>query len=152
MHFEHILIPTDFSDHSKLAFELAALQAKMEGTRLTLLHIVENPIAVNPFYGEAFPVGYEEVRVEAQEASTKRVQELATKYFHGQNVQAKAMPVKSSIGRDIVEVALQENCDLIVMASQGWGALASLVLGSVTQRVISLARCPVLVVPTPKSK
>ena len=148
MHFQHILVTTDFSDASLVAFEAAAYQAKMGGTKLSLLSIVPD-WEVPPTLLEHIPSPerIDEYRKQIVAASTERLQKLASERFHGQKVETHVLVSSRSHSSEICEFARKNNCDLIVMSSTGHGALASLVLGSTTQKVLAETNCPVLVIP-----
>jgi nucleotide-binding universal stress UspA family protein len=151
MHFSSILIPTDFSEASKAAFELAAYDKKMEGSEIILLYV--NPVLENCLLttGEmGIPLYFEENIKAAQDLAEKKLNEIAKENFHGQKVRPVMISAKSSIAEEICSFAEKEKCDLIVIGSRGHSPLGNFFLGSVTQRVLLLTKCPVLVVPPKK--
>lgn len=152
MHFQHILVTTDFSDASLAAFDAASYQAKMGGTKLSLLSVVPD-WEVPPTLLEHIPSPerIDEYRKQIVAASKERLQKLVSERFHGQKVDAHVLVSSRSHSSEICEFARKHNCDLIVMSSTGHGALASLVLGSTTQKVLAETNCPVLVIPARSS-
>jgi nucleotide-binding universal stress UspA family protein len=148
MNFQHILVTTDFSEASFAAFDIASYQAKMAGTKLTLLTIVPD-WEVPPSILEHVPMPerINEYRQQIFQASTARLSALAKEKFHGQKVETIVLISSRSQAAEICDFAKKQHCDLIVMSSTGHGALASLVVGSTTQRVLLESPCPVLVIP-----
>lgn len=142
MEISKILVPVDFSDHSQRALEEAIGLAKTFGAQLHLLHCYQiHPTAIAP-YGIVVPETYEhDVRMAALQrlsewrekasAAGVRVQEHITAHFPGEEIAAMA---------DHLGV------DLIVMGTRGLTGLKHVLLGSVAERTIRLAKCPVLTV------
>ena len=154
MHYSHILVTTDFSDASKRAFEYAAYQAKMEGSKLSLISVIadwEVPVSFYPYISS--PERIEEYRQSLLTQAKKQLEEFAVGLFHSQKVETHVVLSIKAVSDEIVDYAATHECDLIVMASHGKGAVTSLLLGSTLQKVINAARCPVLVIPQkPKEK
>lgn len=148
MHYKHILVTTDFSDASMAAFDTAAYQAKMEGSAITLLTVVPD-WEVPPSLLEYVPVPerIDEYRAQVMAGSEKRLAKIASEKFHGQKVNTNVIISSRSEGMEITDFAKKHKCDLIVIATRGHGALATLVLGSTVQKVLLSAPCPVLVIP-----
>ncbi len=153
MHFSKVLVCTDLSPSSIAAFELAAYEKKMEQTEIILLHVHR---MFEPFYFEEFSYYDPKLVSDIGEAYCDRVlstlQDLSKKYFHGQNVSCEALISLQGIAEEICRFAVREKCDLIVMGSRGHTTLGSIFIGSVVQRVLLLAKCPVLIVPPQQEK
>lgn len=148
MHFSRILIPTDFSDASYVAFDLAAYDKKMEGSEIVLLNV--NQAADYYMMSTAdvgIPVFLEDSIKASQDLAEKKLNEIAKERFHGLNVKVVVKSGPLSVAEEICKYADTERCDLIVMGTRGHTALGSLFVGSVAQRVMLLTKCPVLVVP-----
>jgi nucleotide-binding universal stress UspA family protein len=139
--FKRILVPIDFSQASHKALAYAAAFAEECGAEITLLHVVELP---------AYPeFGY--VHVPMKEAEQKKTA-LETLQLAPIKLGEKARFVKSTLARvgnpsqEIIEEAMKQNSDLIVISTHGYSGLRHLLLGSTTEKVVRHAACPVLVV------
>jgi len=143
MDIRSILVPFDFSEYSEKAFTWALAMAEQWGARLRLLHVVPLPIYSSNVLGVHFNVADVEARLQTD--AEARIQEVVS------SVGKPAVPVDTQIIRgepftDICRVAEQEKIDLIIMGSQGRTGLSHVLLGSVAERVVRYAPCPVLVV------
>jgi len=137
--FKRILLAVDGSDHALRAAKVAADLARSMKSELRVV-IAYEPI---PWYlGEPNLQGAINARLkDAQNILQKAVaaagdmpDEIHTELIEGDSAEA------------IIEVAKTRNSDVIVMGSRGLGRLAGLVLGSTSQKVVSHAPCPVLIV------
>jgi nucleotide-binding universal stress UspA family protein len=138
MRMHKILVPVDGSVSSKNMAKYAATLAASRNALVVLLHVHE-PVPVT-IGGQAAV----EVRKAMDADSAKVLAEFAAIV---EGVGAKCVPMtrEGSPGHSIVRVQEEEDCDLIVMSSRGLTNLEGLVLGSVTNTVLHLASCPVLV-------
>ena len=142
MAFRRILVPVDFSDHSARALETAQELAKAFDATLLLLHCYQvNPGAVSP-YGIVLPEGFDR---EVREAAARRLEEWRDKAAAtGLEVEAHLSSTFPSMG--IADAATEEKADLIVMGTRGLSGLKHVLLGSVAERTLRTAPCPVLTV------
>ena len=137
----HILVPFDFSEGAKLALQHATAYARQFKARLTLLHVVHLP-----FHGIGFGPGEGagmEGRLMAE--MSKHLSALA-EGLKRQGVPATAVVRLGYPGWDVVELARLELIDLIIMGTHGRTGLKGALIGSVAERVVRHAPCPVLVV------
>jgi nucleotide-binding universal stress UspA family protein len=137
-----IVSPIDFSGYSQEALETAAYLAKQFGSELLLIHAVP-AIPRLPSATEIFQEAeYEGVlHKDAEERLQKSVKELAQK-----GLRARAeVGVANDVGMEILRIAEHNGADLIVIATHGTTGWHRLVFGSVTEKVVRLASCPVLV-------
>ena len=138
MKYEQILVPTDFSTDADHALEHAIGLAQQFQSRLTLLHVV---FLYLPSSAEAgFPAYTAQLKREADQqlqGPRNRAEEA--------NVAVEAFTEMGVPADKIVEVARDRHVDVIVMGTQGRTGLPHLLLGSVAERVVRLAPCPVLV-------
>jgi universal stress protein A len=147
-HFKEILIPVDFSDHSTAALESAIELARAFDSRLHLLHCYQiQPGGISP-YGIAIPASYS---AEIRDAAS---QQLAT--WQEERIPA-GISVDVSIVSEvpseaIVGTAKKIGADLIVMGTRGLSGFKHVMLGSVAERTVRLAPCPVMTVHAPESK
>lgn len=145
--FKEILVPVDFSDHSIAAIEEAVELAKVFDSRLHLIHSYQiQPGGISP-YGIAIPSNY---FTEIQESAAKRLGEWQQKYVPADiSVDTKTMSLMPS--ESIVRAATEIGADLIVMGTRGLSGFKHVMLGSVAERTIRHAPCPVLTVHAPGS-
>jgi nucleotide-binding universal stress UspA family protein len=145
--YRHILIPTDGSELAGRAVRHGLALAKAVGAKVTAL-TVEAPFDV---YTVPASRVYEMSDAFAEHA--ERAKAHAQKVLNGVTEQARATGVACEtvqIEQDhpyeaIIETAEQRGCDLIVMASHGRSGIAAIVLGSVTTKVLTHTKIPVLV-------
>jgi nucleotide-binding universal stress UspA family protein len=140
--FETILMPTDFSAPSEQALEYAVALARQSGAALHLVHVVAQAleIATSP---EGYYVGYPELRQQFRDDAEQQIAALA-RSITGAKVTTDVLD--GSPARAIVAAARNKKCQLIVMGTHGRGFFSHLVLGSVAERVLRTAACPVLTV------
>jgi len=143
MEIRKILVPTDFSEHSEKAFMWAVAMAEKWHSRLLLLHVVPTPSYPPMLMGTYFNMTGFEVSLRADA-------EACAKEFIGKNqsgtVQVDTAVMIGEPFADICQRAEQEQVDLIIMGSHGRTGLSQVLLGSVAERVVRHASCPVLVV------
>lgn len=137
-----ILCPVDFSPTSDHALNYAIAFAQRYGAELELLHVVQSPVA--------FGVGGEGLVPEMNllamhEAIKKRLFEL-TQVAAKEHAPVSSHMVSGTPFVEIVRRAREKAADLIVMGSHGHGGLAHMLIGSVAERVVRKAPCPVLTV------
>jgi nucleotide-binding universal stress UspA family protein len=138
-----ILVPVDFSAHSEKAIRFATTLANKFGARLSLLHVVEDPFVTGAWQAEVFVPNIPELLNDlikaAQTQMTERQKELAT---HGVAVESAVISGRPATA--IVEYASTGQFDLIVMGTHGRTGFSHALLGSVAERVVQKAPCPVL--------
>lgn len=146
--YKHILVPTDGSALSDKAVEAAIKLAKLAGARITAFHAIEPYPLQGAYAAEASGVAelQPEVFAERSEEYAKRVLDAVTSAAAAAKVEcATGYATSRSISQAIVETAIKENCDLVVMASHGRRGLEGFLLGSETQKVLTHSSIPVLV-------
>jgi nucleotide-binding universal stress UspA family protein len=143
MDIRRILVPFDFSEHSEKAFTWALAMAERWRARLLLLHVVPQPTYPPMLMGTYFNVA--EFEASLKEDAETRAQEFLGK-TGSRPVQVDAKVLIGEPFGDICRVAEKEKVDLIVIGSHGRTGLSHVLLGSVAERVVRHASCPVLVV------
>jgi len=137
--FKRILLATDGSGHSKEALKYARDLALSGDARVFVVHAV----SLVPVYpGEPWmPQNITDVYDRGKQLATRAVEELQQAGVEGIVEVLEGPPADA-----ILRVARIRECDLIVMGCRGRGELTSLLLGSVSHRVLAHARAPVLIV------
>lgn len=144
--FKHILIPTDGTELSEKAIRAGVELAGQIGARVTGFYAAEEyPV---PPFGEYVPpdlLSPDEFRAN-EEARAKRILTVVESLSKERGVTCDSQFIVSySPWQAIVKVAEARGCDLIFMASHGRRGLASMLLGSETNRVLTHTKIPVLV-------
>jgi len=140
--FRTILVPIDFSEHADLALETAIQLARDSGGRLQLLHAYEIPLGTIPPYGVAIP---DSLLTDVRDAAARRLAKAASK-VEAAGVACETQVLHASPAEAIAEAARVCGADLIVMGTRGLTGLRHVLLGSVAERTVRLAPCPVLTV------
>lgn len=140
--FTHILLASDGSECALKAAAAAATLARKFDARLTLINVYQPIPTVGP-YGEI-------VNVELNEKYVATLQEHAIspvgRIVEGMGVPHQSLQKVGQPAAEIVRVAEEEGCDLIVLGSRGLSGVQAFLLGTVSDRVVHHAHCPVLVV------
>jgi len=150
-----ILVPVDFSDVTGKIIEMAKTFAKAMGSHVVLLHVRQ----VEYFTEEQIPMASGSfvftppviVRAETEATVQERLNEIILQ-FAGMPVEATTRQYEGLPLEMILQACEQEEADMIVMGSHGHGAIYNLLVGSVTEGVLKSAKCPVLVVPSPRAQ
>jgi nucleotide-binding universal stress UspA family protein len=150
--FTRILVPTDFSETSDEALRYARTMAETFGASIHLLHVFEDPYIVGTLAPEVYGAVPEELRESALRAAEQHLDERV-KDARARGLTCESEMLMGAPASAIAEQATQKGADLIVMGTQGRGGVAHLLLGSVAEKVLRTAPCPVLIVRQPaKSK
>jgi nucleotide-binding universal stress UspA family protein len=137
--FKVIVWASDGSEHADRALDYARTLAEASSAQLIAVHVRE--IMVGRSAGYPVQVDEEEVEVKIQ-AQCKDLKDAGINAAYEQ-----AGAAYGGAAHAIADLASSRNADLIVVGTRGQGALAGLLLGSVTQRLLHIATCPVLAVP-----
>ncbi len=143
---EQILCPVDFSEFSAKACDYAYSLARRYGARLLLEHVIQPLTAAYPYY--AFPDAVNQVYWNLNADAEARLEELAKRYAWN-GVRPQFVVQKGLLPDSILEFANKHGVDLIVMGTHGRRGLDRLAMGSVTEKILRKAQCPVLVVRRP---
>lgn len=146
INIEKIVCPVDFSEFSTKAFEYAYSLARHYRAKLLLEHVIQ-PVAVTyPYY--AFPATWTEIDWDMTSSAEKELNKLAQR--HARNgLQPEFAVHKGVIPESILSFAEEQRADLIVMGTHGRQGIDRVTMGSVTEKVLRKARCPVLAVRKP---
>jgi nucleotide-binding universal stress UspA family protein len=139
-----IVAAVDFSRHSEAVVDAAVTLAKQFGAKILLVHAYDVPMPLVSPYEVVIPEPYlEETRRIAAEKLAALVARVA-----GQGVTAESKLGEVPAAPAIVQAAQEAGADLVVIGTHGHTGLKHLLLGSVAERTVRLAHCPVLTVKT----
>ena len=144
-----ILVPTDFSAASDAALTYARSLARQFGASINLVHVLEDPFASGAFVGDGVVAMPLDLRESLERAAREQLAQRHDEH-------AKTLPLSStdlltgSAARRIVEHAEATSANLIVMGTHGRGGLGHLLLGSIAEKVVRTAKCPVLTAREPQ--
>ena len=146
LRIEKILCPVDFSEYSAKAFDYARSLAQHYGAALLLQHVVQPLTSTYPYY--AFPEAINEVFWQLESSAEEKLSELAAGFAES-GFEIKRFVHKGTAPECILAFAESQGTDLIVMGTHGRHGFDHLAMGSVTEKVLRKAHCPVLVVRRP---
>jgi nucleotide-binding universal stress UspA family protein len=142
-----VLVATDFSETSDVALRYGKAFAKAFGASLHVLHVVQEPFA-QPWAVEAYGFSLATLQDEWVRDAKARIEKTLTDEeratYRAQLVTVLGHPVV-----EILKYAQEHQIDLIVLGTHGRGPLGHMVMGSVAERVVRKASCPVLTVRHP---
>ncbi len=142
LQIRQILVPVDFSEHSARALDVALSLAQTFAARIQLLHCYPIQLGGISPYGLVLP---ESLDREVREAAERRLAEWRDKVSAaGVEVDASVTPIFAA--EAIPSQAEAIGADLIVMGTRGLSGLRHVLLGSVAERTLRTAPCPVLTV------
>jgi universal stress protein A len=142
---KRILVPTDFSETADKALAYAKDLAPKLGASLHLVHIYRDPYAV----AACAPEVYAPVPADVRERALEEVRERLFERLDAddeQRFRGSRGVVRGLIAPQIVDYAVNNDIDLIVMGTHGRRGVAHMLLGSVAEHVVRTAACPVLTV------
>jgi universal stress protein A len=139
-----VLHPSDFTSFSRAALRKAIEMAKANRAELLLVHVV-SPVV--PVPGDAYisPKMYDDLAVSARASAQKQLDKLSAQVKKAR-VKSRAFVLEGAPAEEIVRFVRGRRVDLIVMGTHGRAGLAKLFVGSVADRVVAAASCPVLTV------
>ncbi|NIL96618.1 MAG: universal stress protein [Planctomycetales bacterium] len=138
-----ILLPTDFSEHAGEALKYACAFSEQFSAELHLLHVLETHVSTAPQFGMGLALSTH--IQESREAATKALEELLDpNWASGRNVVRATSEGPPFVG--IIRYAREHEIDMIVLGTHGWSGLPHILMGSVAERVVRKAPCPVLTV------
>ena len=142
MSIQKILLPIDFSEHSRLALDRGIEIAHATSAQIDLVHAIEELVYRGVRYTEALSPNALEERREERIAQLEEWREIAQRA----GVEASAQIVSGDPRNAVLEHAERTSPDLIVIGSHGRSRLRTALLGSVSEYVLRAARCDVLLV------
>ena len=143
MRWERILAATDFSPLGNRAVVEAHVLAEKFGAELHVLHVVDNADGVATQQGATGTLDIDEVATGPKAWLSELLGEKGTVR------RVDAVQIGRDVADKILKYALAKEIDVIVLASHGRTGLARIWLGSVAEKVVRSAQCPVLVLRSP---
>jgi nucleotide-binding universal stress UspA family protein len=142
---QHCLVPIDFSEYSLHALDYAVELAGKLYARLTLLHVIQSLPVGGADMGVTLPYAY----LENLEAELRRSLESYRERITAKGLLSDSVIVHGVPFQEIIETARARQVDLIIMGTHGRTGILHVLLGSVAEKVVRLAPCPVLVTRRP---
>jgi len=140
-----ILYPTDFSEHSLVAIPLTVDLAEHYGAEVHCLHAVDTDHEFLMEAGYVLPLRTEPIDSEQlRRVARERVDEFVDHHMSEVRSPVRKVVALGNPFEQIIRYARQEKIDLVIIGTHGHSALASMLLGSVTEKVIRKAPCAVL--------
>ena len=143
--FARILVPTDFSPPSDAALATAKALATQFGASLHLVHVLTDPYATAAYTADIYGYLPPGLRQSWQQQAQMQLDGQFTKDERAR-FRITTSVLFGTAAASIVEHARENGINLIVMGTHGRGGVAHLLLGSVAERVVRTAECPVLTV------
>lgn len=144
MRIKRILVPTDLSEASRPALKLAENLGRIFKAELALLFVVE-PLDMS---GDILSGGAVASAIEAQEKTARARLARAATRLRRRGLRVRILVGTGKAASVIVDTARQGSTDLIVIGTHGRSGLSHVFMGSVAERVVRTAGCPVVTVPS----
>jgi nucleotide-binding universal stress UspA family protein len=142
--FKHVLIPTDGSRLARKAIKAGVTFAQELGAKVTAYHSLE-PLQPYVYDGYTDAATIKAVEEQGSKLGQKHLAEVATAAKAAGVTCETLMTRAPTTYQGIIDAAKKKKCDVIFMASHGRGEITTLLLGSVTQKVLAHSKIPVLV-------
>jgi nucleotide-binding universal stress UspA family protein len=141
--YRRIMHATDFSSNTMPALRQAVALARRWRARVILLHVMTPP---SPFVWEGIPPSsYDELLAHARRATKRQLASLLSR-VRRKGVQASAVLAEGLPAEEVLRTARRQRADLLVLGTHGRTGLRRALMGSVAERIVRQARCPVLTV------
>lgn len=138
---QRVLVPVDFSTHSRKAVAYATAFARQFSATLTFLHVIQ----VNYAYGEFGAIDFTSLEREMRGGAEKELAaQVAAATAAG--LTADSLVREGSPAKVIADVARELGSDLVVISTHGYTGLKHVLMGSIAEQVVRYTPCPVLVV------
>jgi nucleotide-binding universal stress UspA family protein len=145
---EHVLVATDFGEAAASALNYGREVARTFGAKLHVLHVVENTaMYAGP---EAVGMDFGRFQADLEAGAQQRLARVVTAKDHEQLNAVTATRAGSATALEIVNYAKQAGIDVIIIGTHGRGPMSHLLMGSVAEKVVRMAPCPVLTVRHPE--
>jgi nucleotide-binding universal stress UspA family protein len=146
---KRILVATDFGEAAGVAFAYGRELARNFSATLDVLHVADNVLA-RGFAAEGYLTSYPELQRGVEDAAARQLNAMLCDEDRALLGATAVVRTSTSPALAIAEYAREAKVDLIIMGTHGRGAMAHLLMGSVAERVVRTAPCPVLTVRHPE--
>lgn len=141
--FDKILFATDFSENSEHAFDYALTLARKFDARMTIIHVINEPVDLRGFYVPH--ISFEKLEKEIEEGAEKMMQKFCrTRIKDFSNYET--LIVAGIPYDEILKKANEEKVSLIVLGTQGRKGIDHFLFGSTAERVVRNSLCPVMTI------
>ena len=142
---QRFLVPIDLSEYANQALDYAVNLAGKLDARLMLVHVIQSIPLVGVDMGVTLPYTYvQDLEAEIMQSMESALTRVTAAGLEGEIVVVHGVPF-----HEIIETAKTRQVDLIIMGTHGRTGLQYVLLGSVAEKVVRLAPCPVLVARQP---
>jgi nucleotide-binding universal stress UspA family protein len=145
----NVLVAIDFGQASETALAYGRLLARMAGATLHVLHVVENVVA-STVGVEGYATDFASLQHDVEESARKQLDSMMTDEDRRTLAARTVTQTSTAPALSIVSYARDAHIDLIVVGTHGRGGRPHLAMGSVAERVMRAAPCPVLTVSNPE--
>ena len=146
---KNVLVATDFGEAADTAFAYGRELAARFGATLHVLHVAEN-VYITAFGAETYASFAPDLQRDIEESAHRRLNDLVGVAGPGDAKMVPAVMTSGSPAFAIIDYANDHEIDLIIMGTHGRGTLGHFLMGSVAERVVRLAGCPVLTIRQPE--
>jgi nucleotide-binding universal stress UspA family protein len=140
MTISRILVPTDFSEDATAAFQYALELARTFRAHVHLLHVIEDPVAAGMWSSEVYTTEIAGLQIKLVRDAEERLKREIPPDAGRVSTEVRS----GGATQQILDAARERDADLIVMGTHGRTGVAHVVMGSVAERVLRRAPCPVL--------
>ena len=138
----HIMVPVDFSDHASVALKQAKHLAALFEARLTVLYVAEEHLV--PFFSDTGIPTFTVMKIDPDiVAKAGEAHQQLDARIEGPDVPTTYAVRRGQPPTEVIECAREEQADFIVIATRGLSGVRRGMIGSVTERVVRIAPCPV---------
>ena len=146
---DKIIVPTDFSDYSDLAFQKALDLAEACNAKIHLIHVVADSPDI--FKLDRFNTeGQKKIMKELEKNCKDSFLEQMGKLPQAQKVDIETLVLRGIPSREIIDMQKKINADMVVIATHGQTAFEDFLFGNTASKIIRYSKCSVLVVRKPK--
>lgn len=146
-----ILLTSDLSTESRAAFSVANKIAKAFGAEVIVLSVIESLAQTALAYAMDYPVFPDpDMQKQVLDNVKSQLDTICSEELADLKVSKVVLEASQSVQEEIINYAESHKADMIVMSTHGRAGITRLIIGSVAEKVVRSAKCPVLTVPVAK--